>query len=648
MANKCYMRKIIGTTVLFLIAFSLAGQKNAAVFMAIDSLIEHGWALKEGNDLKKAETQASIALTIAEKVHYPKGIAASKNLLGVLCQEEGRYPESLSFFEAAKALRFSMGDSIGAANVLGNLGKLKQKEGQYDASVGYFLQAISIQQRFNNEKGLANAYMNLSNTYEKEGSLDKGLAFLGKSLEIWQKRGDSLKIIDCLHNMALLHMRVGDLAKATYCAKEVLSFCQKSNNIEEEIQILNLLADISTRRGAVEQAAQYYAIAAQKTTDSLKVLKRETVFSVYLNYATFQNNQNKVATGLSFLNKAAEWSSSAEEFEALALNKADAYAKLGKLDSALFYQTNANQWKDSIYNKNKAEAISKFETQFNTPQIRAQLNESILAGQQKTKQNNILMGILAAVPFILLLFAAYFWQKRRKDAIIAIQKEQLHHREIDRLLKDQEISTINAMLQGQEAERDRIAKDLHDEVGGLLTGLGYELEALVNDQRNEIHAQTLRDALKIVGTAYEETRRISHNLKSGVLAKFGIVMALRELAGSVNRGKSGLNATVFVHGMEENIPIDTKTESQLYRIVQELIANTQKHAKASQITIAINRFDHELNLTYEDDGIGFDPQKSGKGIGLKNIAARAHELGASMDIDSKLGSGVSVFIKIPI
>ena len=152
---------------------------------------------------------------------------------------------------------------------------------------------------------------------------------------------------------------------------------------------------------------------------------------------------------------------------------------------------------------------------------------------------------------------------------------------------------------------------------------------------------------ELLDVAAREVRMISHDLMSGVLAKFGLVPALEDLGSKINE-----TGEIVVNLFTENIngSLDGEQELQVYRIVQELVANTLKHARASEINIQLNEHDDIVNLLVEDDGVGFDPLNLRKeaGMGLENLKARVAKLNGTLNIDSGKGAGTTISIDIPI
>ena len=218
--------------------------------------------------------------------------------------------------------------------------------------------------------------------------------------------------------------------------------------------------------------------------------------------------------------------------------------------------------------------------------------------------------------------------------------------ETDGILKDIELKTTYARLEGQDEERKRIAQELHDRLGVMLSTIKLYFQGLENKLEQKGKEQFLK-ANDLLDEATSEVRRISHDMNSGILNKFGLKAQLENLADIlINSNKIEVN--VLTHGLEKRF--SATLERQIYRIIQELISNVLKHAKASRITIQVNQFQDVINVMVEDDGKGFDLESAHvkNGMGLKNIKYRVQELNGSVIFDSAPGRSTTVALDIPI
>ncbi len=228
---------------------------------------------------------------------------------------------------------------------------------------------------------------------------------------------------------------------------------------------------------------------------------------------------------------------------------------------------------------------------------------------------------------------------------------ELSKQRVIEILKEQELNTNYARLEGEEKERKRIAEDLHDRLGSMLSTIKLYFNSLQTptaSEKGERQAQ-FEKANALLDQATDEVRNIAHNMVSSVLAKFGLKSQLQTLEQTLVDSKQ-LNVEIKTHGLKDRL--DNFMEIQVYRIIQELVNNTIKHAKASNLSSQLNRFKEVLNIVVEDNGVGFDPkliqlQEQG-GMGMKNIQTRIHGLDGSLQIDSGTGHGTTKSIDLPL
>ena len=246
-----------------------------------------------------------------------------------------------------------------------------------------------------------------------------------------------------------------------------------------------------------------------------------------------------------------------------------------------------------------------------------------------------------------LIFAILVGNKAKEIEIrnaVAEKNIVIERQKTANLLKEQELTAIDAMIEGQEKERQRIANDLHDDLGGLMATLKLHFNALKDKQTPELYTKT--NAL--IDEAYNKVRTVAHAKNSGVIAKQGLLIAITKVANKISASNK-LMIDVIDHGLENRL--ENSLELTIFRIIQELITNVIKHANATEVTIHITNHDDSLNIMVEDNGKGFNPSqitKTNEGMGISSIDKRVEHLNGSMTIESELNQGTTVIIDIPL
>jgi signal transduction histidine kinase len=202
------------------------------------------------------------------------------------------------------------------------------------------------------------------------------------------------------------------------------------------------------------------------------------------------------------------------------------------------------------------------------------------------------------------------------------------------------------MLQGQEEERSRVARDLHDGLGGMLSTVRLYLGALGGRVvLPEEPARLFTQSLEHLDSSISELRRVARNMMPETLLRFGLVQALQDVCEATQQ-TGALDVQFQVHGLTERL--EQRTEVVIFRIAQELLTNVIRHAKARSVIVQLMRHENLLQLVVEDDGQGFQPTTARAGVGLRSIQARASYLNAQLDIQSEPGQGTSVTLELAL
>lgn len=231
---------------------------------------------------------------------------------------------------------------------------------------------------------------------------------------------------------------------------------------------------------------------------------------------------------------------------------------------------------------------------------------------------------------------AYLYQKK-------INRKSNEVAEIQELLKTEELKSAYALIEGQDKERQRVANDLHDRMGGQLSTVKIYLDLLDNTELTPKQEELLAKLQHSAKSSINEVRAIAHDLNNSSLSYYGLQKAIEHLCQIISESKR-LNVTCH---LDMQIELSTALKRDIYQIIQELITNTLRHAEAKSVRIELNALKEGTNLIYEDDGNGFNPETVVHGIGLRSIEMRAERYSGSFIVDGKKGRGASFIIEIP-
>lgn len=227
-----------------------------------------------------------------------------------------------------------------------------------------------------------------------------------------------------------------------------------------------------------------------------------------------------------------------------------------------------------------------------------------------------------------------------------LQKQKLQQHRINELETEKKLMATEAVLKGEEQERTRLAKDLHDGLGGMLSGIKYSLNTMKGNLiMTPENAQGFERSIDMLDSSIKEMRRVAHNMMPEVLLRYGLDAALKDYTTEINN--SGIIKIIYQSMGTEKKGLEQSSLLALYRIVQELISNAIKHAAASEVLVQIFWESGKLVVNVEDNGTGFDPSilDIAEGIGWKNIRSRVELLKGKADILSHPGKGTAVNIE---
>ena len=203
---------------------------------------------------------------------------------------------------------------------------------------------------------------------------------------------------------------------------------------------------------------------------------------------------------------------------------------------------------------------------------------------------------------------------------------------------------LRRVVRAQELERQRLARELHDETGQALTSILLGLKTVEDARDSGEAAEAARELRELVVTTLQDVRRLAVELRPKALDDFGLVSALERLVETFSE-QSGIAVDLEPHLSEERLPFDTETA--LYRITQEALTNVVKHAQATHVSIVLTQRDGSVSAVIEDDGRGIRSEESREGLGLVGMRERVALVGGRLEVESSPGSGTTISVEVP-
>lgn len=579
------------------------------------------------NDPGKAKSFAFAAIKTASGEEYLQGLGKAYNRLGIVYDVSGNYDSATICYNQALEKYKQCNNPKGTGSAYNNLGLINWKRGKLNEAVNYFFKALPFFEEIRDLGYLANVYNNISLVNEQTGDSRKAVSYALKALNYYKTLNDQENIGGCYTNLCVSYQSFR-MDSSEYYALEAIKCHEKNNNIYG-------LSIAYNDYGVVMNLTHNYARAHEYYLKSLKLKEElneeEGIASLYVNISDNYRNMNDSKNALMYLLKAKSLSEKnnllakqRKIYEYLAIN----YKDKGMMDSAYIYMNLSNAAKDSIFTRELRNSLTDAQTRYETKEKELKIKEQEYQLVRKNNYIILLAGILFITALLFYLIATRY--KHRQQ--LRLQNE---------IIRQQDIAS-KAVILAEENERRRVASDLHDSVGQMLSAIKLNLSAVSPFIVKE-KALHFDKVMAMVDESCREVRAISHNLMPNSLLKSGLVSAVKEFIEQL--GAETLRIRLETTGLNERL--DNNTEVVLYRVIQESVNNVIKHAHASSLDIQITKDEEGISITIEDNGRGFDTNTVSDGIGLKNLRSRIGFLKGSLDISSSPGKGTLLAIFIP-
>ncbi len=578
------------------------------------------------------------ARDLAKALSYNKGLAQAYNDLGIIYIDQADYTTALDYFENSLSIRLDLNDSLGVAALYNKMGIVYQKQGKLKEAFEQATQALTIYESLKSDLWIGYCLNNIAIISYNLGNLETSLEYHSKALTYRKRMNDRYGEAGSYSNIANVWLSKGDTLTAIDNYYKALKITREIQNDESTAVTLANLGAVYLSMGANEQALilldESYEIRS-------RLGDQKAIASSLLKMGAAKLNQKKLTEAKSYLYEALKIARSIGVIE----EEMQAYQEITRwhtqarqMDSALFYMELYAKQRDSVYAKRLSQQIVDAQTKYDTERNRQELalvkrENQLTAISLKQRKTEILLLVVLIVG--LLLSGLFFFSRRKQKQKIALDAAIIKHNE----------EQIKAVLEAQEEERRRIARELHDGVGQSLSGAKLKCELIADQLTSDQSGNDIGKMKQILDDAANEVRSISHQMMPKELEQFGILAAVESVL-STSLDSQSIAFTLDHHLMDSRF--SNEIELGVYRVCQELLCNVIKHAQASEINIQLLKRREWLVFVLEDNGIGFDYKAHvGSGIGLMNIESRVRALNGVLDYQSDLGEGTLVTIRIP-
>mgnify|MGYP002398292854 CR=1 FL=1 len=506
-------------------------------------------------------------------------------------------------------MRKEIGDERGRAYVLCNIGVIYDEQESYDKSVEYYRQALQINQKIEDHKAMAGVLNNLGEVLFAQELYDSAMYYYKKSLSICNNREIEEIYPQVINNIGGVYFKQKDYNKALNYYRLSLVHAEEADDYQSIVSIKNSIGKVLVLLGKKDEALKVY----------------------------FESLRLSESAGLK------------EDMKVNYREIAALFASMDNYSEAYKYSRLFSIVSDSLYSENNMKKLAdvrvKYETEKKEKEIQLLTQEAKLQDLQLNR--NRLITIIASIAsvfilmFLIILFIAFRTRQKNKELLL---KQQA-----DEAIRHSEKRMLSKVIETEEKERERFARDLHDGLGPLLSSIKlYANELAADDMESGEKESMLKYTNDLLDEAVKSTRAISNNLIPTIISDYGLYKAIKSFCDKLNLA-SNLQISLEKN-FDQRLPV--ALEIVFYRVIQELLNNTVKYAEATSVNIQLKKENNTAGILYEDNGKGFnlDEVMAGpkSGMGIKNIQSRINSVDGNCKFITSNNNGLKVEIDVPL
>ncbi|WP_375560775.1 tetratricopeptide repeat protein [Bernardetia sp. OM2101] len=543
-------------------------------------------------------------------------LAPALNLLGMFLKHEGDYQEALRVFLLALPLQKKVDNKVSLASLNNDIGLLYKNTGDFERALPYYNDALEICEEIKMHKGSGMILNNIGVIHQELEEYEQAKPYYFAAIEKGKIIQDSSVFATAFGNLGEWHALRQNYDSSLYYLKITLEIDKKQKNKGGIILSSLNIGGVYMDKKEFSKAKPYLETALEI---AFQINAKPLISNTYNSLANFHEKQNQ-------------------------------------FEKAYLYRTRRQNLQDSILNESNQKEIArlreKYETEKKEQKIITLNQENLIKDLEILQAKNREKIQIGTFVFVLLLagIGVFSNQKRNqyKQKIALAEKDSFY---------------FAALIEAQEQERKRIAADLHDGLGQLLAVARMQvssLEPLIElntnpkeyEEDKEIYQENYEKSVQTLDLACKEIRSVSHQMMPYALIEQGLVSAIKELTNNINELENNKMKIVFstnlINQEVATHRLNSSLEVSIFRIVQEVIGNSLKHAEATQFEISLNQEQNNIILHLKDNGKGFEANQitNSKGLGWKNIYSRVVMAKGKIDILSE--NGMTIKIKFPL
>ncbi|MDR2293435.1 MAG: sensor histidine kinase [Prevotellaceae bacterium] len=587
----------------------------------------------EKNNMDKLLEYAEKGLKLAKKENDNAAIINFYRFTGNGYTFKGKYGDALFYIEKALELSVKINDKRSQAILYGCISNVHTLQGNDTLALQYIYKCLSIFEDIDDKKNCVISLCNIGSIYSKLLNDTQALSYFERAKIIAEQINYDYGKELVYYNMADIHFNKKEFDTAIDYASKSLEISRKIKDKQGEMLSLQLLANYYCEGKKECDKGEKYALeslhVAEEYGEPRLIFTAWSILStVYLHQGRYEECEN-----LSL--KAWEYDSSilenlSQESMNILNNLAKSYIYLGNKEKAADYFEKFKELITKQTDKQFQESIAEMEVKYETEKKEIRINA--LEKEKTLYAWIIAISIIAA----LLAFVILFFRHK-----LNLQKRRQAEQQVKQLEQEKRLVAAQALIDGEVAERSRLARDLHDGLGGMLSVVKLNLKDMKGYSiLDNLDVDHFNKAMDMLDRSITELRRVAHHIMPESLMRYGLKVSLDDFC----RAIPGASFRFF--GDDANL--DSRFKILIYRCAYELINNAVKHANATNINIQLMIENGLISLSVHDDGSGFNSEKITEGSGLENVRIRVASYNGKMNIYSPPDKGTEVSIEIEL
>ncbi|WP_323787092.1 tetratricopeptide repeat protein [Psychroserpens sp.] len=652
------------------------GQQNNSI-SKIDSLITLSKDITI--PLVDREAYASVSLNLANKLNNDTLILKTRKNLSLLKFEANDYESFKILNKVNLELAFQLMDSLEIASAYQNIAQSYYYENINDSAYFYYSKSIKIYDKLEFLQSKAYILMTISDIQETEKDYISSEENAISALKLFETFSESQYNLQQLYNLnnllGIISLKLGHFDESLdYHNKAELVNRKIDNGFYNEIYTQNNKAFVYRKQKKYDKALELYQglvnikndynvydptfyplvldnlaftkfVANHKDNDQIEALFKEayhisdslndnlTKLPISIDLSKFYLELKEKDSSLKYVNTAYKIAKETSSNEIL-LDALKVLSELKGGEEGKAYLNEHIKLSDSLLNveRNVRNKFARIELE----------TDELEADNERMSQQRMWLLIVSAVLLVTLFFLYIIITQRAKNKELQFEKDQQKaNEEIYNLMLSQQDKVDEARAN----EKKRISQEMHDGILGRLFGTRLSLDSL-NFSEGKEAIQNRSNYINELKTIEDDIRKISHDLNTDFVSGSGFMDIVSELIDKQTKAYQLKSEFEFTDDVSWEM-VSNKNKINIYRIIQEALQNIYKHAKAEAVKISFQLKNNVILLSITDDGLGFDVNKSKKGIGIKNINARVNDLEGAVNFVSKINEGTTINIEIP-